>query len=52
MSDDNKRPVDIIVDGDERFRALYSDGSLGLALTIDETMDTLPLLAEAAPEET
>jgi hypothetical protein len=52
MSDDDKRPVDIIVDGDGDFHALYSDGSLGPALTIDEMMDTLPLLAKAAPEKT
>jgi hypothetical protein len=44
-SDDGvpKRPVDILVDGD-KFRALYADGTLSQRLTIDEMMDTLPLL--------
>src|SRR5260370_36090870 len=35
-----------------RWRALYADGSLGPALSIDEMLDTLPLMqevAEAAP---
>ena len=54
VSDDKpKIPVDIIVDADGCFHALYSDGTLGPVLTIDEMMDTLPLLQEvpeAAPE--
>src|SRR5215472_4779803 len=54
VSDDKpKIPVDIIVDADGCFHALYSDGTLGPVLTIDEMMDTLPLLREvpeAAPE--
>jgi hypothetical protein len=41
MSDDNKRPIDILVDGDG-FRALYTDGTVGPMLTINEMMDTLP----------
>jgi hypothetical protein len=54
VSDDKpKIPVDIIVDADGCIHALYSDGTLGPVLTIDEMMDTLPLLQEvpeAAPE--
>jgi hypothetical protein len=45
VSDDNP-PVDIIVDGDGCFRALYADGTLGPALSLDEMLDTLPLLQE------
>jgi hypothetical protein len=43
MSDEPKRPVDILVYGD-KFRALYADGTLSRLLTIDEMMDVLPLL--------
>ena len=54
VSDDkSKIPVDIIVDAEGCFHALYSDGTLGPVLTIDGMMDTLPLLQEvpeAAPE--
>ena len=42
-SDDKKRPVDIVMDADGCWRALYADGSLGPALSIDEMLDTLPL---------
>jgi len=46
-SDDKpKRPVDIFVDGDGRFRTLYTDGTLSRVLTVDEMLDTLPLLQE------
>jgi len=44
VSDDNKRPVDIVMDADGCWRALYADGSLGPVLSIDEMLDTLPLL--------
>ena len=33
VSNDNKRPVDIVMDADGCWRALYADGSLGLALS-------------------
>jgi hypothetical protein len=52
VSNDNKRPVDIVMDADGCWRALYADGSLGPALSTDQMLDTLPLLqevAEAAP---
>jgi hypothetical protein len=44
VSDDNKRPVDIVMDADGCWRALYADGSLGPALSVDEMLDRLPLL--------
>jgi len=44
VSDDNKRPADIVMDADGCWRALYADGSLGPVLSIDEMLDTLPLL--------
>ena len=52
MSNDNKRPVDIVMDADGCWRALYADGSLGPRLAPTRLLDTLPLLqevAEAAP---
>ena len=33
VSNDNKRPVDIVMDADGCLRALYADGSLGPALS-------------------
>ena len=36
VSNDNKRPVDIVMDADGCWRALYADGSLGPALSTDQ----------------
>ena len=47
-SNDNKRPVDIVMGADACWHALYADGSFGPALSLDEMLDTLPLLQEAS----
>ena len=47
VSNDNKRPVDIVMDADGCLRALYADGPLGPALSTDQMLDTLPLLQDS-----
>jgi hypothetical protein len=52
MRDNNRYPTDIVMDAQGRWRALYSDGSLGPPLTLDEMLDELPFLREAGGEVT
>jgi hypothetical protein len=42
-------PTDVILDAEGRWRVLYSDGSLGPALTLDEMLDVLPYLRAVSP---
>lgn len=46
MPDNNPYPTDIIMDDAGCWRALYSDGSLGPALTLDQMLDLLPELRD------
>jgi hypothetical protein len=46
MSDNSRHPTDIVMDAKRRWRALYSDGSLGPALTLDQMLDLLPQLRD------
>jgi len=43
---DKKCPIDVVLDTNGCWRVLYSDGSLGPALSIDEMLDALPLLED------
>lgn len=52
MPDNSRYPTDIIMDDEGCWRALYSDGSLGPPLTLDEMLDVLPYLRESSGEVT
>jgi hypothetical protein len=44
-------PTDVVMDAEGCWRVLWSDGSLGPALTLDEMLDVLPYLRGAiAPD--
>jgi hypothetical protein len=42
----DKYPIDVFMDAAGKWRARYSDGSHGEALTLDEMLDVLPYLRE------
>jgi hypothetical protein len=44
---DKGHPKDIVMGANGYWHALYWDGSLGPALSLDQMLDTLPLLQEA-----
>jgi hypothetical protein len=46
MTDRVLHPTDIIMDAEGCWHVLYSDGSLGPALTLDEMLDVLPQLQD------
>ena len=52
MPDNSCHPTDIVMDDEGRWRALFSDGSLGPALTLDEMLDLLPHLRDGEPPST
>ena len=51
MPDNNRYPTDIVMDDEGRWRARYSDDSLGPPLTLDEMLDVLPHLREISTSE-
>jgi hypothetical protein len=52
MTDNNRYPTDIVMDYEGCWRALYSDGSRGPALTLDEMLDMLPHLRDGERHST
>ena len=46
MPDKSCHPTEIVMDDEGRWRAIYSDGSLGPALTLDQMLDLLPQLRD------
>ena len=46
MTDNSRYPSDIVMNAKGCWRALYSDGSLGPALDLDQMLDLLPQLQD------
>ena len=52
MPDNSRYPTDVIMDDAGDWRAVYSDGSLGPPLTLDEMLDVLPDLRVSERDST